>query len=58
MADLRGELFMPQWVPTGLVALVLNLRDLAEQGKTAPSSSAGAAFIATKHTLTHGTVCK
>lgn len=52
MADLRGELLIPQCVPTGRVVLVLKQRDLAEWGKVAPSSPAGATFIAAKHTQT------
>lgn len=53
LADLRGELFIPQCVPTGRVVLVLKQRDLAERGKTAPSLPAGAAFIETKQAHTH-----
>lgn len=48
-ADLRGELLIPQCVPTGRVVLVLKQR-LAERGKAAPSATAGAAFVERKHT--------
>lgn len=48
-ADLRGELLIPQCVPTGRVVLVLKQHDLAEQGEAAPSSTAGAAFGERKH---------
>lgn len=36
----RGELLIPQCVPTGRVVLVLKQRDLAKRGKTASRSGA------------------
>lgn len=50
MSGLRGELLIPQFVPTGRVLLVLNQRELADQGWGRTGPPAGATLIEAKHT--------